>query len=311
MPFATMQSTRDLFLQQTQSAEPPPLEMFVKVREPNDFHFYAKGVSFLDLALSFGSELAPLQFLIYRMPPSLLNPNYWEPLTRESETAVREKVTGIVTRQDGEHTLIWRADSIAKGRLLRDGLDVSTELLHGYVFKVSGEGLLKLGRAWGGGKDRFEWIGFSRLPAGEKAQSDLAIQAHADLTSFRFGAADECIIYSAQDDRTVRMLMSQRAWLRRAVAASVRGFVVNLGKQPCALINERVGEQMVRICDGIGFSSDPRLDFTDKGRTAEMKVHVGRTEWGVQLRPGQEALVGDEHILIYYDRISGLWAVAS
>ncbi len=310
MPVATMQTTRDLFFQQTQSAEPPPLEMFVKVREPGDFHFYCKHVSFLDVALSFGAEIRPLDCLVYRMPPGLLNPNYWEPLTRESETAVRDRMTGIVTRQEGERTLIWRSDAVAKGRLLRDGLDVPVDLIHGYVFRTTGEGLLKLGRAWAGGRDRFEWIGFASLPEGEKA-AETALTAHADLTSFRLGSADERIIFSSLDDRTVRLLFSQRAWLRRAVSAAVRGFVVGLAKQPTAYINERVGEQLVRLSDGVGFSVDPRRDFLDKGRTHEVTAHLGRTEWGMQLRPGQDALVGDEKILVYYDRISGLWAVAS
>jgi len=301
---------RDLFLQQTQNGTAPPLEMFVKVREPSDHHFYCKHVSFLDFALSFGAEIKPLECLVYRMPPALLNPNYWEPLTRESETAVRDKLTGIITRQDGERTLIWRADAVAKGRVLREGLDVPVDLLHGYIFRVNGEGLLKLGRAWAGGRDRFEWIGFTSLPAGERV-NEVAVAAHADLTGFRLGSPDERIVFASQDDRAVRALFAQRAWLRRAVAAAVRGFVANLSKQQNAHINEKVGDQLLRLCDGLGFSADPKHDFVDKVRTHEVTVHVGKTEWGVQLRPGQEALLGDEKILIYYDRVSGMWAVAS
>ncbi|MBI2933439.1 MAG: hypothetical protein HYY16_17480 [Planctomycetes bacterium] len=307
---AVMQAARDLFLQQVQTVEPPPLEMFVKVREPNDHHFYCKHVSFLDVALSFGADIRPLECLIYRMPPALLNPNYWEPLTRESEAAVREKTTGIITRQDREHTLIWRSDAVAKDRILRDGLDVPLELVHGYVFRTTGEGVLKLGRAWSGGQDRFDWIGFAALPSGEPLNS-LVLASHADLTAFRFSSPDERILFASQDDRSVRMLFSQRAWLRRAVTAAIRGFAVNLSKQPCAAINDRVSEQLIRLCDGVGFTADPARDFAGKARTFEITARLGQTEWGLQLKPGHDPLLGDEKILIYYDRTSGIWAVAS
>ena len=117
-----------LFLQHTRLPEFPKLELFVRLREPSEHHVYLKGLSCADFASVFEADLKPLHGLVYRMPPSLLNPNYWEPLTRENESAVRERLDGIVTWQDGDRTMIWRADSIGAGRFLRDGLNVEIEL---------------------------------------------------------------------------------------------------------------------------------------------------------------------------------------
>lgn len=305
-----MPISRDLFLQQTSTAGPAPLEMFVKVREPGEFHFYAKHVSILDFFLSFGGDIRGLECLIYRMPPALLNPNYWEPLTRETEALVREKMTGVIIRQEGEKTLLWRADAVAPGRYLRDGLDLPLELLHGYVFRTGGEAVLQIGRAWAGGQDRFEWIGFASLPPGPEA-AEIAVGAHADLTAFRLRAPEARMAFTSLDDRVIRVVFPDRAKLRRAVAATVRGFATGITRQPSAAINDRVADQMIRLCDGVGFSSDPKRDFLDKRRTFEITARLAATEWGVHLRPGQETLLGDEKVLLYYDRISGLWAVAS
>jgi len=64
-------------------------------------------------------EVRAGEALIFRMPSDLLNANYWEPLTKENENAVREKLTGIITRTEGDQVLLWRADRIARclGRL--------------------------------------------------------------------------------------------------------------------------------------------------------------------------------------------------
>jgi len=160
-PTAAPMNTKDLLLQTTPGTGPHPLELFVRLEGRDEAHFHTQGLTMADFGSLFGTEVRPLDVLITRMPTELLNPNYWEPLTKEAENVVREKMAGIITRSEGDRALIFRADRISRGRLLRDGIDVPVELLNGYIFKVSGEGLLKLGQAWSG-RGRFEWAGLTK-----------------------------------------------------------------------------------------------------------------------------------------------------
>lgn len=299
-----------LLLRHTRSSDLPHLEMFVRLREPSEHHVYLKALSCADFAGVFEADLRPLAALVYRMPPSLLNPNYWEPLTRENEGAVREKLDGIVTWQDGERTMIWRADSIGAGRWLRDGLDVPLELLHGYIFRVSGAGLLSLMNAWTDARGRFEWIAFSTLPEGDPGRQ-VAVNSHNDLTAFRLSMPEQRIAYATADDLSARVIFSQRALARKAVASAVRGFFVNGSRAYCCPITDRVADQMLRVCDGVGFHAHPVSDFVNKKRALEATAHMGRTEWGVHLRPDHPPLIGNERATIYYDLTSGIWAVAT
>ena len=156
--------TAGLFLQNARTRKPHPLEVFVRVRKPTELHFYCHGLSFVDFANLYERDLRQMTVLVYQLPPSLLNPNYWEAHSRTGEEAVREKNVGIITRQDNGRTLLWRSDQVPKIRMFRDGLDVEAEFLLGTSFRVTGEDLLKLGRAAAGREDAFEWIGFSGLP---------------------------------------------------------------------------------------------------------------------------------------------------
>ncbi|HKS16492.1 MAG TPA: hypothetical protein VJU16_04215, partial [Planctomycetota bacterium] len=65
----------------------------------HEFHFYVAGADWRDLASLIGPELAGARALILKMPPGLLNPNYWEPLTKEGEAAVRAKGMAVITRE--------------------------------------------------------------------------------------------------------------------------------------------------------------------------------------------------------------------
>lgn len=299
-----------LLLRRTSSAGTPPLEMFVRLRNHEGTHFYLRGLSLADFADLFEHEIRALTVLVYRMPPSLLNPAYWEPLTREGEHAVREKLTGIVTRYDGEQTLLWRADRVSAGRWLRDGLDLRVELVHGYIFRVSGADLLKLAAVWSGGRERIEWIGFSALPEGE-AGAAAALAAHNDLTGFRLSRPEERIAYASLDNDSTRVIFADRALARRAAASAVRGYVYNITRATLAPINERVADQFLRVADGLGWLSRPDQDFVDKQRAYEFAAHFGKTQWGLHSLPGQEVRLDNDRALIYYDRTSGIWAVAT
>ncbi len=298
---------RELFLQTTRTRPPHPLEFLVRL-DGEAAHFYAEGLTHADFCSVFVREVAPLEVLIYRMPPDLLNPNYWEPLTRENEAAAREKLGGIVTRTENERLLLWRADRVAKGRLLRDGLDAPVDLLGGHVFRTTGAGLAGLGRAWNG-SGRLEWAGLRGLPT--EVPEEALSQIHADLAQLRLSRPGEVFLLATQDDDAARVLFSRRDHLARAIEALVRGFVHNLTGAPLSGIPRKVCDQLARISDGLGLSAAPERDVLDKGRTIEVHAHLGRTRWGVTPRPGMEPLNGDERVLVYYDRVNGLWAVAT
>lgn len=298
-----------MLLQTSRGRGPQPLEMYVGIEGPDEFHFYARGVTFQDFITLYGNSIRRLDVLIYRMPPDLLNPNFWEPLTKEAENAVREKMTGILTRTEGGQTLLWRSDRVARSRLLRDGLDAEIAILSGYIFRASGEDLIKLGREWNG-RGRFEWAGLA-VPEGVDLPPETLSVVHNDLTQLRRSLPEAEFLFATADDDQTRIIFGRRADLDVAVSGLVRGFVHGATGKHLAALNPRVCGQIIQLADGLGFSAAPEADLIDKGRTIEVNVTQGRTPWGVALRPGQEPLAGDERILIYYDCISGLWAVSS
>src|SRR2546422_1418393 len=190
-------NTKDLLLQTSPGRTPHPLELFVRLEGPDESHFYTQGLTMIDFGSLFPAEVKSLDAFITRVPSELLNPNYWEPLTKEAENAVREKLTGIVTRTEGDRALIFRADRVSRGRLLRDGLDVPVELLNGYIFRASGDGLLKLGQAWKG-RDRFEWAGLSGLAKGPLPPDTLST-LHHDLSQSRPSLREELFLFASSD----------------------------------------------------------------------------------------------------------------
>ena len=310
MPVAeTPMSTPDLFLHAPAGHAPHPLELFVRLEGTDECHFYTQGLSLVDFGSLFGAQIRALDVLIYRMPSELLNPNYWEPLTKEAENVVREKLSGIITRSEGDRALLFRADRVSRGRLLRDGLDVPVELLDGHVFRTAGEGLLKLGHAWSG-RDRFEWAGLAGLPKGD-LPPDTISSLQQDLSQSRLSLREEVFLFASQDDGLTRVVFSKRSHLNRAVEALFRGFVHGAANVHVGHISRAILEELVTLAEGLGLSADPARDIVNTGRTVEVKLWIGRTPWGVSPRPGREALLAKEKALLYYDSISGLWDVAS
>lgn len=302
-------NTKELLLQTTRARPPHPLELYARLEGPGERHLYAQGLTLADFATLFERELRDLEVLIYKMPPDLLNPNYWEPLTKESENEVREQQGGIVTRLQEGGTFLWRSDRVAKGRLLRDGVDVPVELLYGYVFRTGGASLAGLAASWDG-RERLEWAALRGRPTGENPEVALTA-IHADLAQMQVSRPDEVFLFASQDDDLARVVFSQEAPFYRAVEALVRGFSYNLTRAHLGYVNRRVLEQIARAADGRGLSATPERDFVDKGRTFEIRAWMGRTPWGVAAGRGREEPRGDDRLLFYYDRISGIWAVSS
>jgi len=299
-------NTKDLLLQTSPGRSPHPLELFVRLEGRDEAHFYTQGLTMQDFGALFAGELRALDALIYRMPFDLLNPNYWEPLTKEAENAVREKMTGIITRTEGDRALIFRADRISRGRLLRDGLDVPVELLNGYIFRTTGDALLKLGQAWSG-RHRFDWAGLTKGPI----PPETLTAVHRDLSQSRLSLREEQLLFAAQDDGLARVVFAKRAQLFRAIEALVRGFVHGAAGVHVGRMSRSVLDEIASLADGLGVSADPVRDVTNTGRTVEVALSLGRTPWGSPAQPGREGLLAKEKALLYYDNISGLWDLAS
>lgn len=308
MPEAALAIDRDLLLRGAPGHAPHPLELFVRLESPDESHFYAQGLSMSDFGALYARELKSLDVLITRMPVSLLNPNYWETLSKEAENAVREKTSGIITRSEGDRALIFRSDRVSRGRLLRDGLDVPVELHNGYVFRTSGENLLKLGEAWNG-RDRFDWAALSGLQKGS-IPNDTISTVHQDLAQSRLSMREETILFAAQEDGLARVIFARRAHLNRAVEGLLRGFVAGAAKIRVGFIGRNILEKITSLADGVGLSAAPERDVTNTGRTVEIRTWLGRTPWGATA-VDRSALLAKEKALIYYDSISGIWDVAS
>jgi hypothetical protein len=215
-------------------------------------------------------------------------------------------MTGIITRTEGDRALILRADRISRGRLLRDGLDVPVELLNGFIFRTTGDSLLKLGQAWSG-HQRFDWAGLA-----QGATSPETLNAvHRDLSQCRLSLREEQILFAAQDDGLARVVFAKRAHLYRAIEALIRGFVHGAADVHVGRMSRSVLEEIASLADGIGISAHPVRDIVNTGRTVEVSLSLGRTPWGAAAHPGREGLLAKEKALLYYDSISGLWDLAS
>jgi hypothetical protein len=297
---------KELLLQTSPGRSPHPLELFVRLEGRDEAHFYTQGLTLTDFGNLFGTEIRGLDTYVTRMPHELLNPNYWEPLTKEAENAVRERMTGIITRTEGDRALLFRADRISRGRLLRDGLDVPVELVNGYIFHLTGDALLKLGQAWTG-RHRFDWAGLGK---GE-VTPDTLTTLHRDLSQCRLSLREEQFLFAAQDDGLARVVFARRAHLYRALEALFRGFVHGAAGVHVGRMSHSVLEEIADLADEIGLSADPGRDVVNTGRTVEVSLWLGRTPWGMPERPGREALIAKEKALLYYDSISGLWDLAS
>ena len=288
-----------------------PLEFLARALDPDEFHFYGRGLTLAGLAPIVGGELAAAEALVLRMPPSLLNPNYWEPHSRTAEGEVRDRMTGVILREEGGATKIWRPDAIAPGRHLRDGLDVPVELIHGYIFKVRGRDLVKLAQAWAAQgeteNDRFEWIAFKALPSGE-ALVETALEAHNEITAMRLRLPGATMAFASGGGRGLRMIFRSVQPLRRCVAAVVQKHLVAVTGAHAAMPNDKVCDRIIRRA-GLGLTSQPDQDFVRRGTAFEFTAHIGRTEWSTPAAGHDAEALAEKRVLFYYDRVAGIWEI--
>lgn len=294
-----------LLLETTHTKDPHPLEVWLHVAEPA-YHFYCHGLSLVDFVRVFASDLKSWTILIYRMPQDLLNPNYWEPYTPASESQMRDRIGGIIVKQEKGKAHLWRGDGAARGRFLREDAGLDVTLIRGPVFVARPSDLDRLASTWMGGGDRLEWIAATSSME-DPALPDIAARLRRDLSSFRLTQPECRMLYSSQDDHFTKVVFSSHELLRKALDRTLRGFSMTLSRRHAAPMNQRLLDTLIRIADGIGLTADPQTDFINKDRTFEIVANLGRTAWGVLSRPDGEP---DERILLYYDRVSGIWALS-
>jgi hypothetical protein len=296
-----------VFYQTHPAGTPVRLDVMAQETGPREFHFYVGGVDFADVASILSPVVAGTQALIFKMPPALLNPNYWEPHTREAEAAMRAAGAYIITRDDRGASWLWRADTIAPGRYLRDGIDVIVEKVPGAAFKIAGPELIKLGKAWaasgGDAKDRFEWVAFK-----PSAPRFTAADAQEDLSSIRLRTEGVVMLFAATGDRNVRMVFSDRVPSRACARAALRGYMMRCAGRVVSPPNDTVCDQFQAQARR-GLTSIPDKDFVSKGTAFEFTARPRLTPWSEGWLGDEDP--GEERILVYYDRVAGIWAVAS
>jgi hypothetical protein len=285
------------------SAPTARLEVMAQELGPAEFHFYTSSLAFADLAPRIAPALAGTQALIHRIPAGLLNPNYWEPHTTAGEEALRRAGAPVLTREESGASWLWRPDTIAPGRYLRDGISVPVERVPGAVFKIAGPDLLKLWAAWTpAGQDRFEWAAF-------KGPSEAsAVDANEDLASFRIRTPGLSMLFAATGAGHIRLAFSAPGPWRACARELLRGFMSKGAARAVSAPNDTVCDQFLGMARW-GLSAHLPADFTSRGWAYEFRARMGDSPWS-------KGWIGDESppedaILVYYDRVSGIWAVAA
>jgi hypothetical protein len=296
---------RELFLQPGPGRKPGEFQLFLWTPAPQEFHFYLAGLGPAEFGRVFERELKAAQCLVLSYDPALLAPEFWEPSSREAEEKLRTELGGIVVRVHEGTRQLWRADrATAAGRLLAEDPGTALGLVHGRTLLAPGAFLARIAEPPG----LQEWAAFKALGADVEAVSG---PLQADLEHFRLQATRPTVLFSTDAARATRVIFRSPDHRRTAVNAALRGFLVSLCDDHVAPISRRVIDMLCDVADGLGLRCAPETDFTDKGRTFELSAHLGRTLWGVRRPEAMEDLGDDTRILIYYDRVSGIWQVVS
>lgn len=279
---------RDVFFRD--AIAPFPLEFQARLRAQGGCTFSTRGVTLADFLSVYRSEMKG-EVLVFRMPDALLNPNYWEPYSKERENAVRESKGGIIARTEGVETYLWRADEVAPDRLFRDGVEIPAQLLLGHVFRMRSEHLAAVGRG------RVEFVLFRSLPA--EVPRDLILETRRDLTQTLLGAPEAELLFASEENGDVRFAFPSPERLRRAADAALRGYARILTGIHAAPLAAKAADDLLGFADGVRLTSVPSYDFVNKHRTFEFTFHA-TTPDGSEERG---------RILAYYDVVSGYWGV--
>lgn len=267
---------------------PDSLELFAWHPAADEYHFYLQGLSPADVTALFAPELAKARCLVVSYDPAVLAPEHWEAYSRDVEDELRQKLGGVVTRLVDGARQIWRADR------------ASEKLLRGRVLALPGS---QLGR-FNGTDALVEWAAFAG------AEGDAA-RAQADIDAFRLRGSGATMLFSADGAHSTRLAFRSAEPFRRALNAALRGFAAARGTAHSADVSHRVIDTFAAVIDGVGLKVEGDGGFVDKGRTFEIVGRLGRTRWGVRRAEALDAIGDDGLMLIYYDRVSGIWQVVA
>lgn len=302
-----MSRAKDFLLQ---AGPETALEVLPHVRREGESHLYLRGLVPKDFATLFRRELAGRMIPVFQMPPSALNPDYWEPWSRESAREMSERIGGVVEDTTGPRHRLWRADRVGPGRALREGRGVQPEMHPGPIFVFSGEDFLKLSETL---TDPSEPIRFAvpKRTAAEDGENraEFFRRAAEDLERLEITLPEERILYRNDPDGQAKLLFSDRDLFLKTLGGAIRGFVHRRSGEHVSYISRGTLESLLDLANGKGFLADPVADFVDKDRSLELSLHIGETVWKPRERaPGKEP-EWEPPALLYYDRTSGIWAL--
>lgn len=296
-----------------QSGPDTALEIFVRAEGGEaGGELVVRGLTVRDFASLFRGEISARTVCVFRMCPSVLNPEYWEPWTESSAREMVRRIGGVVEDRRGGTRKLWRADRVGPGRAIRDVFGVRPEITRGPIFWFSGGEFLKISKAL---TDPYEPILFA-LPKrsgsaeGRLREEEVVAGMNGDLEPARgLGRAGAVLYRNDGEDGAVRLVFADPGWLRRTLEGAIRGWVHRRSGDHVALMSRRTLEDLLHLVDGVGFLADPAADFVDKGRTVEVTLRAGETAWSPRRPAGDEEDAGLPRALLYYDRTSGIWAL--
>jgi hypothetical protein len=134
------------------------------------------------------------------------------------------------------------------------------------------------------------------------------VDAHDDLSAFRLHSPGAVMLFSGTADRKIRMAFADRGPWRACARATLRGYMMRCSGRTVSPPNDKVCDDFLSHAHR-GLTSTPDPDFVSKGTAFEFTAWPGRTPWSQGWIGDEET--GEERILVYYDRVAGIWAVAA
>lgn len=264
------------------------LEVFV-TKSPKEINFDVIPLNITEFVDLFENDLG-LYFAISKFDTKILNDGYWESSSEEEKDNLRTKLGGIITDKQGR---LFRTDYCPKNRVVRDGLGVTSEVIHGSLLKVDYANFKKITDLYVNSNEQFEFI----------ASAD-SKDNFEDTTTL---ATSQRMIYSSSDNQTAKILFSNQEDAEKLLEYCIRRMVKNITSKHVSYLNKKTVEWLLNISDKVGFATHPLRDFADKDRSYELTLHIGKTRWGVH----DGLLNNDDKVLLYYDRTSGIWAMVA
>ncbi len=261
------------------------VEVFIDVRSAGEIHLYALPLNIADLA--FTKEPSGMNFVLSKFDTGILNESYWEKGTSDD---VNDK---FITKEGH----IFRHDYCPTGRLFKDELGLTGEVIGGNLVKTAWKSFQKICEL---SRNSTCPIEFSALQTDAISYHDL----QNSFTLFSFTTPLQKFLYSSADNRIAKIVFREKGSALKLLEAILRDLLIKLTGAHVSHINTKTLEMILDTTDKLGFTIHPERDFINKDRSFELVLNLGKTGWGVH----HELFHGDEKLFLYYDRTSGIWA---